>query len=48
MLTIPEDDLEPDLFDIPPGPAPVQYELFEEEQLQQLATAAQATTQLAR
>lgn len=33
------DDQEPDLFDLPTRPAPVQYDLFTEEKLQQVATA---------
>lgn len=35
MLTITPiplpDDQEPDLFDVPPGPAPMQYDLFADE-----------------
>lgn len=42
MIITPEDDDQPDLFDLPPGPAPVQLELFTEEELQQITpTAAQ-------
>lgn len=33
IIPIPEDD-EPDLFDLPPGPAPEQLELFTEESQQ--------------
>lgn len=39
MLTIPEDDPTTDLFEPTPGPAPVQYDLFTEEELQQVPAA---------
>ncbi|WP_020190519.1 hypothetical protein [Pseudomonas putida] len=39
-VPIPEQET-PDLFDLPPGPAPLQYELFEEDatELQQIPAA---------
>ncbi|WHH52873.1 hypothetical protein QFA96_12290 [Pseudomonas sp. Ap32] len=37
-IPLPDDDDEtPDLFEPAPGPAPVQYDLFTEEELQELA-----------
>ncbi|WP_165957391.1 hypothetical protein [Pseudomonas sp. H9] len=41
IIPIP-DDQEPDLFDLPPGPAPGQQELFAEEE-QVTAVAVQAS-----
>lgn len=31
------DDQQPDLFDLPPGPAPEQLDLFAEDELQEVA-----------
>lgn len=39
ITPVPLPDQEPDLFEPAPGPAPVQYDLFEDE-LQQLVTPA--------
>lgn len=38
ITPIPEDD-EPDLFELPPGPAPEQLDLFAEEELKEVAPA---------
>lgn len=43
MNPIPEEET-PDLFDVPPGPAPVQYDLFTEDG-QVTAVAVQAAAQ---
>lgn len=42
---LPEDDQEPDLFDLPPGPAPEQLDLFAEEELQQMAATMDSQTE---
>jgi len=44
MNTIPEEET-PELFDLPPGPAPEQLELFAEEELEEVAPTMDSQTE---